>query len=51
MNWIEILRLIAFLWPQIEKILKGITDPKKREKEKEKAIAAIVQMANEKTTV
>ena len=49
MNWIEILRLIAFLWPQIEKILKGITDPKKREKEK--AIAAIVQMANEKTTV
>lgn len=49
MNWLEIIRLIVFLWPHIEKILKGIEDAQEREKEKEKAIVAIVKMANQRT--
>lgn len=49
MNWIEIIKLFMFLWPHIEKILKGIEDTQERDEQKEKAIAAIVLMANKKT--
>ena len=49
MNWSEIIRLFIFLWPHIEKILKGIDDEKKRKKEEDKAVAAIIDMANGKT--
>ncbi len=26
MNWIQIVRMIVFLWPMIEKILAGMSD-------------------------
>lgn len=49
MNWLEIIRLFILLWPHIEKILKGIENAQEREQEKEKAIAAIIQTAKQRT--